>query len=72
VGKLCDAAKARALKGAVTVTDERGMTVTYPNEATAEAAVKDKTVEHRRGAFFIVASEAASDVGSKGISKKSK
>jgi hypothetical protein len=53
MGRLAGLAKAKALKGAITVTDENGLTHTYANEAAAEAATAGKEIEHRRGAFFV-------------------
>jgi len=59
MGRLAELAKATALKGAVTVTDENGASMTYPDEAAAERACAGKKLTHRRGAFFVTADEAA-------------
>lgn len=54
MGRLAELAKAKALKGQVTLTNVGdGTSKTYPDEATAEAALPNGAkVEHRRGAFF--------------------
>lgn len=61
MGRLSEAAQTAALKGQVTVTDAAGLTRTYEDEATAEAALPSGvSVEHRRGAFFLGAAKRRS------------
>ena len=50
--KLAELAGAKRLKGAVCVTDAKGVTHHYVDEAAAWAAWQGKPLEHRRGAFF--------------------
>jgi hypothetical protein len=53
--KLAELAKANRLKGVVCITDAKGVTHNYPDEAAAYEAWKDRigSLEHRRGAFFV-------------------
>jgi hypothetical protein len=59
--KLAELAKTTRLKGKVCITDEKGVTHEYADEAAAHAAWRDKLhlLEHRRGAFFVKAEERA-------------
>lgn len=52
--KLAELAEAGRLKGKVCITDAKGVTHEYADEAAAFAAWKDRigNLEHRRGAFF--------------------
>ena len=54
MGRLAEAAGTKALTGAVAMTDARGCTITYADEAAAEAALPAGCeIEHKRGAFFL-------------------
>ena len=63
MGKLAELAGAAELHGKVCITDTKGATHEYPNEAAAEADWGDKAsrLEHRRGAFFEREPEAPSE-----------
>lgn len=58
---LAKLAGTKQLKGAVTLTNaQTGASVTYEDQAQAQAAVPTgATVEHRRGAFFVTAAKPA-------------
>ncbi len=52
--KLAEKAGTRALNGPVNITDAKGVTHTFADEAAAFAAWGSRiaSLEHRRGAFF--------------------
>jgi hypothetical protein len=62
--KLAEMAKAGRLRGKVCITDSKGVTTEYADEASAYDAWKDRisTLEHRRGAFFVKADEPTAPV----------
>lgn len=73
VGKLAEAA-GNDVSGPVTVTFPDG-TRTFPDVVSAEKAIGGRTIEHKRGGFFVLQgsafdSDAAKDEAPKASKKK--
>lgn len=65
MGRLAELAGAEALKGKVSVTDDKGVTRTFDSEAEALEFVGGRDVEHKRGGFFCKAGRSSSSNSSK-------
>lgn len=74
MSKLAALAKTTKLRGSVGVTDVKGVTHLYEDEAAAEAAWGSRagSLEHRRGAFFEKAAPPAPAAQKRGSSGKRK